>query len=194
LTDRWLGIQTCSPADARYLVPTTYGDPVPYEPVDYVLLKQFMAPVVTTTDDVVVEIGCGMGRTLCLFARRPVRKCIGFDIAPTLVEIARENVRRLRGRRTEVEVLVADAVDADYDGGTLYWMFNPFGEQTMRRVVDRLEASWRRNPRRLRMVYVNPLHDGLLQASGWLRRTGEVASPYFQTYPASYWESIDPKP
>ena len=42
--------------------------------------------------DTVIDIGCGMGRALCLFARRNVRKCIGIEYDPGFAERAREKL------------------------------------------------------------------------------------------------------
>lgn len=187
--ERWLGIDTVSPPGKRFDLGTHFADPVPYEPVDYVLLRRYTRPIRLRPDDVVVDIGCGMGRMLCLFARRRVRKVIGIEFSRELAEIARQNAATVRGRRAEIEVRQGDACEADYSDATVIWMFNPFGPATMRTVMERLGRSLEAKPRTIQIAYVNPLHEDILAATGWLRRTGREQSLFFRTYGASYWSN-----
>jgi hypothetical protein len=78
-----------------------YADSNQYEPLDYPFLSKCLDALDLHEDDVVFEIGCGMGRALCLFARRRVRKCVGIELDPELAGRARTNLARLRGRRSE---------------------------------------------------------------------------------------------
>ena len=188
--DRALNIHTPYPHPDRYRLDTQFGDAVPNEPVDYLLLRKFMKPLDLSPQDVVYDIGCGMGRVLCAFARRNVSRCIGIEFDPTLALIAKNNGDRLRGRQAEIQVECCDAAEADYSGGTIYWLFNPFGSLTLQTVVQRLHRSVADQPRLIRLVYVNPVHEDVLNQSGWLHRSGYVHSPFFGTYGASYWRSV----
>jgi len=185
--DRWLNINTVNPRGQRFGLQNTNADPVAYEPVDYLLLRRYMRPVALGPKDVVYDIGCGMGRMLCLFARRRIKEVVGIEYDVRLTEIARRNVATMRGRRTPIEVRHGDAVEADYDAATVIWMFNPFGPQTMTLVLDRIGESLDRCPRRIQVAYINPLHESLFAERPWLRRVGIEKSPFFKTYHASYW-------
>jgi len=185
--DRWLNINTVNPRGQRLGLENTNADPVAYEPVDYLLLRRYMRPVKLASDDVVYDIGCGMGRMLCLFARRPVRQVVGIEYDGRLAEMARQNVGAMRGRKSPIEVRHGDAIEADYDAATVIWMFNPFGPQTMNLVLDRIGESLMRVPRRVQVAYINPLHEGLFAQRTWLRHVGIERSQFFKTYHASYW-------
>ena len=87
----------------------------------------------------ILEIGCGRGVALPRIARlcRP-RQLVGVDIAPELVEVARDHVQELQ---VSAEVVVADAralpfasrsFDAVIDFGTCYHIDRP--EQALREV------------------------------------------------------------
>jgi precorrin-6B methylase 2 len=89
-----------------------------------------MKPVRIADHDVVMDIGCGMGRVLCVFARRRLKKCIGIEFSGELAGIAERNARALRGRRAPIEIRIGDAAEADYTEGTIFWIYNPFGERT----------------------------------------------------------------
>jgi len=188
--DRWLNISTVNPRGQRFGLRNTHADPVAYEPVDYLLLRRYMRPVRLTPEDVVYDVGCGMGRMLCLFARRKVKLVVGIEYDARLAEMARLNADRVRGRRSPIEVRPGDAIEADYDGATVIWMFNPFGPQTMRLVLDRLGESLQRVPRRVQVAYVNPLHESLFAERPWLRHEGIERSRFFKTYHAAYWSAV----
>ncbi|MFL5871587.1 MAG: class I SAM-dependent methyltransferase [Solirubrobacterales bacterium] len=65
-------------------------------------------------DETVLDAGCGSGRVTRLLAERlPEGRVIGVDAAPSMIELARENLADLGGR---VELEVADLLDLGLDG------------------------------------------------------------------------------
>ena len=189
--DRCLNIATPYPHRRPYNLATHFRDAVPNEPLDYLLLRRFMQPERLNDSDIVFDIGCGMGRVLCMFARRPVRKCVGIEFDATLVRVARANAQRLLGRRCEIEVRCGDAIDADYSGGTVYWMYNPFGPCTIRTVLRRIEDTLIAAPRQIQIAYVNPLHGAVFAEFPWLRCVSQDKSAFYGTYGARYWTNAD---
>jgi precorrin-6B methylase 2 len=187
LIERRLGINTTSPRGKRYDLATKMADPVPYEATDYFLLRKYIRPLHLKPDDVVYDIGCGMGRMLCLFARRNIKQCIGIEHDAELAQIARTNADRLRGRRAPIEVRTGDAILADYSQATVIWMFNPFGAATMRHVLDNIGASLEQRPRQIQIAYINPQQEDLFRSHRWLTKAGEAHSLLFTKYHASYW-------
>ncbi|MDD2673183.1 MAG: class I SAM-dependent methyltransferase, partial [Syntrophales bacterium] len=137
-------------------------------------------------DDIFYDIGCGMGRILCLASRLPVRMCIGIEIVPELAAIAEGNARMLRGRRSEIQVRIANAAEADYSDGTIYCMFNPFGAATMEKVLSRIGETLQESPRPVRLGYFNPVHENAFKSSGFLELTGRVEA-LLSAKTASYW-------
>lgn len=158
-----------------------HGDSNHYEPLDYPLLRTCVKALDLRPDDVVYEIGCGMGRPLALFARRRIAKCIGIELSAELAARASENMRTLRGVRAgAVDVKASDAVLVDYSDGTAFYIFNSFGPTTLAAVLERIRSSTVQRPRRVRIIYVNPLHEDVFESSGWLRRTKRVQSRLFR--------------
>ena len=132
------------------------------------------------------DIGCGMGRVVCLFARAKIKKSIGVEISAELAKIARLNAQRLRGRKAVIEIIVADAAEADYSEGTIFFLLNPFGRETLEAVLDRIKPSVEAFPRHIQILYVNPFHEEVLKGCGWLKCVGVDQPLLFKTY-ASYW-------
>ena len=89
-------------------------------------------------DDVIVDAGCGKGRTLAFFARltRGRNRVVGIEINPVVAQAARRRFRREK----RIEVLTGDAVELLPPETTLLYLSNPFDEAIMRRLVARIHA------------------------------------------------------
>ncbi|MCI0364604.1 MAG: class I SAM-dependent methyltransferase [Phycisphaerales bacterium] len=185
LIDRWLRINTCGSAVAP--TSSAQGDAVFYEPTDYRLLQKYIKPLGLKGDDVVFDVGCGMGRTVCILARRTIRKCVGIEIDPLLAECARSNAVTLRGRRATIEIRLSDAAVADYSDGTVFWFNNPFGSKTMEATLERIEESLKVQPRRIQIAYVYPIHERVLWNCSWLRCVNRLRPLLYSTSQAVYW-------
>lgn len=122
-----------------------------------------------TPADVVVDLGCGKGRVVCIAARYEIKSAVGVEIDPPLCAAAQANGQRLRLRRAPVGFACQSAVDFNYDEASVVVMFHPFGADTMRAVLDRWAESLARRPRKFRVVYGNPLLSPMLAARSWLR-------------------------
>lgn len=160
--ERRLGIVTQGPM--QIAAPDSYAySTFAYRSIQLVLDRLALEP-----GDVFIDIGCGKGRVVCCAARRKAKKVIGVDIDPGLCEAARANAARLAGGVTPVEIVNAPAQEFDYRDCTVFQLFNPFGADTVRQVLDSVRASIKANPRRVRFAYVNPLHEHLFRNSGFL--------------------------
>jgi len=187
--------------DRRYGIQTTvlsgshspqFTDDNGYEPAKYPAIRTCLRSARLSDRDVFFDIGCGMGRVLCMAARHPVRKCVGVEYMPSLAAIADRNVRRLRGRRAPAEVWVGDACDFEYAEGTVFFLYNPFGEPTMRRFIECLRQSLMTRPRRMRIIYVAPRQGHVLSECGWLARQSVLDVQYHVSVrtKAEFWENV----
>jgi SAM-dependent methyltransferase len=107
-----------------------------------------------------LDVGCGKGRTLILASELGFRRVIGVEISPELAQTARANLDR---RRVPGQVEVADAADMSWpEEPLLVYLYNPFGADTMRAMLERLRRSVASRPRRVMIVYFNPLQREVL--------------------------------
>jgi SAM-dependent methyltransferase len=195
IIDRRLNINTVPPRrHSSFKLSTFFGDAVEYQVVDYSLLRRYMDPLEIGPGDVLIDIGCGMGRVLCIFARKRLRKCVGIEFSAELARIAEMNARSLRARHAPIEIRIGDAVEADYSEGTIFWIYNPFGEQTMNMVLSRIGESLSTTPRRIQIVYVNPVCEAVFRQFSWLTCT-DVRNFAFHNTGAegakvSYWTNV----
>ncbi len=106
-------------------------------------------------DDVLVDVGCGAGRVLsCWLGMGFTGQIYGLEADPRL---ARSAARRF-DRRANVEIRQGDAVEHLPDGGTIFFLFNPFGAETMERFAARLSSAV--SGRSVTVLYLNCKHLG----------------------------------
>ncbi len=136
-------------------------------------------------DDVVIDVGCGKGTVLLLAGRYPVRRVVGVELTPDLAQIARRNVEVARDklRAYEIQVVNRDVLEWSVpDDVTVIYAYNPFIGEVFHEVIDRVRASYYRNPRPLRILYNHPWeHDWLVSQPDV--RTVDVVPGYWPPRP-----------
>jgi len=164
---------------------TQHGDSEMNMPSYYLRLLALRAALAPTENDVLVDLGCGTGRALFVFARAGLRCVRGVDFHGETCRLAAENVRRFANRaQARVEIVHQDAAAYPFSDETIVYLFNPFGRATLRAVLENLRASLLARPRRVRIGYYHPLHGDLLDSVPWLRRAALVRG--FKTNIAVY--------
>ena len=123
-----------------------------------------------------LDLGSGKGRALLMASDYPFRRILGVELVPELHRIARENIGKYRSPRQlcrAIESCCGDASQFVFPGEPLIiYLFNPFPQSLLRRVVANLEDSLRQCPRPVFLLYHNPLLEPVLAASPVLRRLG----------------------
>jgi predicted RNA methylase len=123
---------------------------------------------------------------LCVLARLPLKRVVGIELDAGLVEAARRNAERLRGRRAPIEVHCQDAAGADYSDGTIYLLYCPFGPETMKDVLEKIERSMIESPRRITVVYYHAMFSEVLRSCKWLEQVHELKT-LVAHYPISFF-------
>jgi len=128
-----------------------------------------------------VDIGSGKGRVVMLAIGYPFRRVIGVELAPELHAIAQENLSRFRGpRRCQVvDLLCGDATTVPIPPGDIVvFLYNSFGGALLRRLLDHLEGILATTPRRLILIYSNPVERDAVECRAAFTVLFEGASPY----------------
>ncbi len=151
-----------------------YKDMISYQPVFYGRLEKVLAYLKLTEDDVFVDLGCGKGRVLFFMAQQRIKKVIGVELNSDLFTVAQENLRNLRHRNSQIELLNIDAVCFDPVEVTIFFLFNPFGQSTLEKVLSNIKNSLSINPRKIRIVYYSAQFRQVLDKQNWLTYEGFV--------------------
>ena len=117
-----------------------------------------------------VDLGCGKGRALLIAAQAGFSRVTGVEFAPELARIARSNLAKMAIRNATV--IDGDAAQFSFpDGPLVVYAFNPFGPQVMAQVIENLR---RHADGDLYLIYSEPKHAHLMDASGFLESLGKV--------------------
>lgn len=164
---------------------------VHYSPTPYLRAKNAFTKAGLGADDVVLDLGCGLGRIVFLAAHMGARRARGVDLNADLVGRAGEMAARARIDGDRVSFETTPAEEAEVDDVTLVYMFHPFGAGTLQKVVTRLEQSLSRSPRSLRIIYENPVYDEVLETSASFERFAYWApgAEPGSRYATSFWAS-----
>ena len=162
-----------------------HGDNWRYSTIGYRHIRKILRVVRPGPEDVFYDIGCGMGRILCVAARQPLQKCVGIELQEPLCQIARRNAASLRGKKAPIEIVCGDATTVDMSDGTIYFMFNPFGPETLRDTLENIRGSIAQNPRGIRVVYYHAKYQSVVDGMEWLVKLH--AFERFGGHPVTVW-------
>ena len=140
-----------------------------YKPTGWQSLKRILPPEEVTPDDVFLDLGSGKGRAVFLAAQYPFSRVIGVELSPELHAIAERNLRRHDGRpgETRIELVNADAVEYEVPADvTVVFLFNPFNGSVFAAALANVLRSLDAHPRPLRLIYVNPVEEAQVVATG----------------------------
>ena len=162
------------PLDRLRIPGTSWEYGVPYWGVDPQVFARLVGALDLRHEDFTfVDFGSGKGRALLLASLFPFKKVVGVEFSAELHEVARRNLAAYRGNRQkcrEIELLCADALEYPLpDGPGVYFFYNPFDGEVMQRMVERVEETYRANPREVYVLYANPMRGDLWERSGCFR-------------------------
>jgi cyclopropane fatty-acyl-phospholipid synthase-like methyltransferase len=162
-----------------------------YATSPYSFIMQILHSLNMVHSDVFVDIGCGKGRVLCCASRFEIEKVIGVEVDNDLYKIARQNVRKARGTKSSVQIIHASAIDFDFRIGTIYYLFDTYGESSLSTTLAKMKESLKEHPRPIRIVYVNPVHEAVLRKSDWLQMYDkwQAGKRFGFTNDVSFWRT-----
>jgi hypothetical protein len=148
---------------------------VSYEPTDPDAYKVMVRDLpIERSDYVFVDLGSGKGRVVFLAAQSGFRWVVGVEASPLLHQTACQNLRawaRCGNDTRHLELRNEDAAATEIPSGPcVVYLFNPFRERTVARVMLNVRRSLQQTPRDLWLIYYNPQFGHLLENSPYLAR------------------------
>ena len=147
----------------------------PYQPTEPALFHEMLQALpIDFAEFVFVDLGSGKGRTLLMAADHPFRRIIGVELLTELNRVAEENLKKYTSpaqRCFTIESRCGDAREFAFPVEPIVlYLFNPLPEPGLATVLDNLERSWREHPRRVIVLYHNPLLEHVFADRKWLSR------------------------
>ncbi|MCM1091201.1 MAG: methyltransferase domain-containing protein [Butyrivibrio sp.] len=104
----------------------------------------------------ILDVGCGKGVVLKEAVKFPFQKIAGIEIQEKLAQTAKRNFEIL-GISDKIECLQCDALDFDrYGDYNVFFFFNPFSEEVLQKVVDKIIKSRGGEDDIITVIYHNP--------------------------------------
>lgn len=126
-------------------------------------IKLILKTMPIKEEDAILDYGCGKGKMVYLFSKFKFRKTDGVEISPKLCDIAKSNLKKLKAKKTEIFLCDASKFKT-IDKYTYFYFFNPFPNIIMRKVLDNIYQSLAKVPRKITILYFNPLcHDAFIE-------------------------------
>jgi len=135
---------------------------VRYQPTRVLPVRKLLQSIKPMIPDhgTFVDIGCGKGRILLIASEFGFATVRGIEFAHELCEIARNNCAVYRGKTgvvTEFQIIESDVVDYTVnDDENVFFMFNPFDDVVMNKVLNNIATSLEIQPRKIWIIYHNP--------------------------------------
>lgn len=120
---------------------------VAYQPTPARLIFDLLEQTALTAEDVLLDLGSGLGHVPLLASICTPARCIGVDVEPAYIAQARKCAQRLQ--LDQVKFLQQDARKADLTTATVFYLYTPFTGSILRSVLDRLRDESARRPFRV---------------------------------------------
>jgi hypothetical protein len=121
-----------------------------------------------------VDYGAGKGRVLLLASQHPFHAIGGIEFAEELHDDATMNIAqfpRSRMKCRNVECVLDDASQVGApEGEAVHFFFNPFSREVFAEVLQNIVVSYRKRPRRLYLILIDPVATDLIENSGVFQR------------------------
>jgi hypothetical protein len=153
----------------------------PYQPTESVLFHEMIGAVSARSgfdfcEFIFLDLGSGKGRTLLMASDYPFRRIVGVELLQALNDAAQDNICKYRSESQKcfaMESICGDAAEFALSvEPTVLFLFNPFREPGLRRMIENLEQSLRDHPRLVYVLYHNPLLEHVLDESTALEKVG----------------------
>jgi SAM-dependent methyltransferase len=148
----------------------------PYQPTEPALFRQVVGALgVDCRQFTFIDLGSGKGRALLLASDYPFRRIVGVQLLPELHAIAEQNIGKYASpaqQCREFDLCCSDAREFRFPPqDTVLFLFDPFPEHVLRAVMANLGRSLAETPRRLIVIYQNPVQEeAFRQAAPFLKK------------------------
>jgi SAM-dependent methyltransferase len=178
MTDREFGIDTRT----SLTFPKEDGsEQYPYQPVTKSHFRSAtrLLPI-EPNEFTFIDLGCGKGTALFLAAKRGFVRVIGVEIVQELLDQARNNCLHLSDKRKSlsdrIDLTLGDAADYDFPSGPkVLFLFNPFGEETLHKVLAHFIFSVRMDTAPSYLLYRNPILHSVVLSYPHIDEIGRTA-------------------
>ncbi|MFT4702832.1 MAG: putative RNA methylase [Bradymonadia bacterium] len=149
-----------------------------YEPISLDWFRRMMSHVDVPLDGYqFVDVGCGLGRAMMLAGAYSFEAIVGIEYQESLVDAGRGNMDQFceitGDTRSRFTIVQGDAATYEWVAApTVVFLYNPFGADTMARVLEHAREVFAAAEHDVWIVYRNPVQRNVWDAEQWLQEVG----------------------
>lgn len=149
----------------------------PYQPTDPALFHEMLGNLeINFPEFTFIDLGSGKGRVLLMAADYQFRRIIGVELLPELNRVAQQNLHRYKTATQKCFNLQAECGDArEFQfpaEPTVLYLFNPLPQSGFVQMLRNLESSLQQTPRKVYVIYHNPLLEDEMSNCKFLGKIG----------------------
>jgi len=144
---------------------------IAYQPTPVRHVLHLLKTVTLSADDLFVDLGSGMGHVPLMMSMLAGVRSLGIEIEPAYVANAERCARTLQ--LGNASFVAADARDADFSKGTIFYLYSPFTGSILDQVLGHLRKQSLKRP--IKLCSLGPCTCTLAK-EGWLKVSG-LADP-----------------
>ena len=142
-----------------------------YQACNYYILEKGLKYLESINENKnITDFGCGKGRVLVVAAHYGFKNITGIDFAKALCVSAEHNIQKTRPLYPAAKFTIVCEDAAKYTiekEQNVFFFFNPFDEVIILAVVKNILSSLKENPRKIYIMYVNPVHKEIFVSAGF---------------------------
>lgn len=129
-------------------------------------------------NDAAFDLGCGKGEILLLFNAVGMKKVGGVEYDKELYNIALSNMQKMNISPSGIINADATKIRNELDDYNYFFMYNPFQGETFEKVIVNLEESYRRQKRKIFLIYSGPYCHDLVIKNGVFKFSKTIKTDY----------------
>lgn len=165
--------------------PVWKGD---YMPTSYKEILTLLRKVGVNNESGVIDYGCGLGRVVFASAHLGAKYSIGIEFDDELYTAAEANRMSSKFQRSTQFVHLDASKFKVPDDASIFFLFNPFGAETMANVIKNIESSIQAKPLKIWVIYYYPQFPAALLASKYLKLQEEWPEGVIK-YTTQFWSN-----
>ena len=132
-----------------------------YQATRVLSLRKLFKILKLDKNTVLMDIGSGKGRVLFVASEFNFKEVRGIEFSSNLCKIAIKNVENYKSKivtETKFDIINIDASKYEFeDDESVFFLFNPFDEYILNKVLKNIEISLKRKERKILMIYAYPV-------------------------------------
>lgn len=141
-----------------------------YEGTPYSMIREFLSFLKPSKKDIIYDLGSGYGRIVFYGALATPAFYKGIEIIPERI-IACDEIKE-KIKISNAEFICSNVLDARYEDGSIFFLFNPFYLETLEKVGEKLKNIAKSD--QIKVVSWGGTSDEYFSTQKWLREISSI--------------------